>query len=228
MRRFIFIAPLLIAAPLQAGLGWGFQLGLAGSRFESAPHPAQPTSASTNLFSILAGQTTLTQEAGLSGGLGLNAHADWARILEAQLELGWAERNAKTIEDPGSGIKRATLYSRDVVESALMLRLGWPFGLKGLAWRPYLSGGAFGNRTLAAKRSIALQGDPGTKDVAWDGLPNEDWGWIYGGGFDFQVPGQAPRIGLEFRCLSGQKDLDPQGANEVKDRTYLGVLSFGF
>ena len=228
MRRLCFIALLLIAPRLQAGLGWGFQLGLAGTQFDLKAHPSSGSS-STNLFALLAASNPVLPQADMSGGLGLNLHADYARILEAQVELNWVEHNAKTIQDLGNGTKSVVQYSRDSSEGDLLLRLGYPFGF-GPGWvlRPFGSVGTFGNRTLAAKRRSGLEGDSNVKETAWDGVPNEDWGFIMGGGFDFQIKGQAPRIGLEFRYLSGQKDLDPQGTSEVKDRTYLGMLSFGF
>lgn len=214
-------------------LSGGFKMGFGADQFVANPHKDQPASSSTNLFSILAPSSTLSEEQGFSGGLGLFGNASFWRVIDLQAELWWVSRNAKETKDLGSGIKQVTQYQRQVGEGNLLFKLGWPFELSGKnTLRPLVSGGAYGSRIVnAPTKTIGLEGESGSKTRAWEGVPNEDWGWVYGAGFEFSSLGAKGRgltVGLEARYYDGQKDLDPKGVNDLRSKMFLGILSFGF
>lgn len=200
--------------------------GFGGSDFALAAKPPKSGS-SSNLFSLLSGTIPVSTQPGNVGGLGLDASLSWKRIVDLRGEWWWALRNAKVEEDLGSGVKRSTDYVREVLEGDLLMRLGWPIrlGRPGI-FRPLIEGGAFGNRTLNARREIGITGGTSTLTREWDGVPNEDWGFAYGAGIEWYTPEVSP--GLEFRYYEGQKDLDPKGANELKSKSWMIILFLGF
>jgi hypothetical protein len=235
MRFFLFLATgFLAAAALATGDdaawlsgGFGLEAGMGGQQFAAQARPSQPDD-SSNLFSSLSDQSSYSEQADLSGGLGLEGHAGYRRIVEAQLELWWMDLSSKAVQDTGLGVQEATQYSRQALESALLLKAGWPMK----RWRPLVESGVFGNRTLGATQSVGLVGGSASDQKNWQGLPNEDWGWVAGAGFDFYFPGPKPsfgqRVSLEARYYGGEKDLDPLGPNALKAQLLLGILSLGY
>jgi hypothetical protein len=199
----------------------GLNLGLGSQRFYSAQHPDQPNRG--NLFALLSGQTVLEEQEDFSGGLGLGFGAMWKGILGPGAELWWLSRSAKQTEDLGSGIVRGTEFIREALEGTLQLRLAWPFALAKGSLSPYLSGGVYGNRVTASRKMIGLAGED-AKTFAWDGTPNEDWGWVSSFGLEFK---SVLSTGLEIRYYEGQKDLDPKGVNELRPKMILGLLHLG-
>jgi len=229
MRFFAFIAMLFLCgrAPAESpwSANWGMAAGFGSSDFQEAAHPVQSNPA--NLFSMLSGSIPVATEAGSGGGLGLQGNLGWDRIAEIRAEAWWVLRDAKVTEDLGSGTQRRTDFVREAGEGDLMLRLGWPIAIKGgTQLRPLAEGGAFGNRTLNAHREIGISGGTSTLIREWDGVPNEDWGWLAGAGLEWLTPQVAP--GLEFRYYEGQKDLDPKGPNELKSKSWMIILFLGF
>jgi hypothetical protein len=221
-----------VGSPLQnLEWGWGFQAGAGTSGFSAKAHP--PQSSSTNLFAQLGGQIPSRQEQGFSGRAGLHGGLLWRGLLGLRLELGWEQASAKTVDDLGSGTERATEFTRQSAEGALLLDLGWPFSFGRWTLRPYLGGGALGNRTLSAKRGIGIVGS-GSKDFEWDGLPNEDYAWLGLAGLEWRLKAKdgrrhfGDRVALEFRLEEGQKELDPKGGNEVKSRKAGALLSISY
>jgi hypothetical protein len=241
--KIIFPAILLggllaLPDPASAAWSWGFNAGMGGHDFALKTHLQQPDP--DNLFSMLAGDIPSNARTGLGGGLGLFGGAHFRHRIEGRAEAWWVSREARVAEDLGSGFERNTSFVREAAEAALFLRLGWPF--KG-GIRPYFEGGVFGNRTLKSRRDIGVSGGSQALSRPWEGLPNEDWGYSAGIGFDLLFSQAQPQLkegaakagngpfvltpGIAVRYYEGQKDLDPKGPNELKSRGWMIVLSLG-
>lgn len=243
MRFFLFLTALFQSALLGAASPWdwgfGAKAGFGSSQFTAGPaHPPKPKTPSTNLFAILAadnGPASVTESPALSGGGGLDLHSGYRGMVEAEIELFWKLRLAQQSQDLGSGITSNVQYSREALEGDLMLKLGYPFAVGAAkSLRPFVEGGAFGNRTLNAVKQYSVSGSQDVKSKAWDGVPNEDWGWIAGLGFEVCLdtrPGHrgfGQRVALEARYEDGQKDIDPAGDYELREKTYMGLLTLSY
>ena len=215
---------------------WGLELGLVGgmgiARFAGEPTASPPPTDPTNLFAIYPPSAKGSQDTGLAGSVGVSITFTRKRKLYASLELLSSGQNLKFDEDltfpSGTERKRSTVWEWNGFRPTLIAAYAWPLKLGddwGLA--PRLGGGAWYEKVTSRFKEVSVDSGP-AKELAWNGAPEDDWGWIAVVGLDWLRLGKGhgpARIGLDVRWREGHALPQPSAGADKPVRVIDAVLT---